>query len=380
MSARAWLPAHSFCAAGCLPDLPDPLTHAFPLPPLSLQYYVPAGEVYVLMGPRLCVVSTGSTDVDTPIVQYSGTATCVVPNEEAGRAAFSITLQDPTYGYGLAALDSWLTQVSPVDGASYLYVQHGDISGLSSNTGGLLGGTVLTITGTGFAVSDPTANTVLVAGQPCAVVSVTATSLQCTIPASTPASATVAGTLYPGGRGLLWQLWNMGASNSLMTTFFTTAAANAPPAQSGIITSGAVGVAGRTSISNLVWYAESLTGFIVPPYNATYTFYLGGDDWQELALSKDASPAGLAVIASMYSYNVFSNPYWLSSSQISSPRNLTGGKPYYFRVRHTQGNGLDWVRVAVRITGAPAAGPLLALSPAPMCACVSTFLPSCPPL
>lgn len=51
-----------------------------------------------------------------------------------------------------------------------------------------------------------------------------------------------------------------------------------PPITS-IITEGAVGNASRTSGYNLYYYAERMTGFFVPPYNATYTFYLGGDDY-----------------------------------------------------------------------------------------------------
>lgn len=125
-----------------------------------------------MMGLRLCVASD---DLNTnPIVQGSGTGRCVVPNVEAGPQTFSLTINDPTNGYGIASIDSWLKQISPVDGSSYLYAQHGDITSLSSSSGGSNGGTTLTIYGTGFA-ANTTANTVLVGGVPCPVLSVSIT-------------------------------------------------------------------------------------------------------------------------------------------------------------------------------------------------------------
>ncbi len=104
------------------------------------------------------------------------------------------------------------------------------------------------------------------------------------------------------------------------------------------------------------WYAERLTGFFVPPYDATYTFYLAGDDWADVALSSSESTAGLATIATLPSWAPFGFPFYRHASQISSPIPLLGGRRYAFRVRHTEGTGADWVRVAVRITGAPSNG------------------------
>ncbi len=151
------------------------------------------------------------------------------------------------------------------------------------------------------------------------------------------------------------QFWRLASGDyNSQSSFFTKTVFPAPDA-SGIMTSGAVGKANR-AVQVDDWYTERLTGFFVPPYNATYTFYLGGDDRSDLSLSTDANASNLAVIAGISSYNEWGFPFFRQAAQVAAPRNLTGGKPYYFRIRHAEGNGQDWVRGAVRITNAPAAG------------------------
>ncbi len=83
---------------------------------------------------------------------------------------------------------------------------HGDVTGLSTSSGGALGGTVLTIAGSGFAVQTPANNRVLVGGAPCAVVSTAAAELQCVLSPAVVAAVVVLEFGFPGGRGLLWQV------------------------------------------------------------------------------------------------------------------------------------------------------------------------------
>jgi hypothetical protein len=151
------------------------------------------------------------------------------------------------------------------------------------------------------------------------------------------------------------QTWELpSTSNGILTSFFTSSALPAPTSTS-IMTQGALGRSTR-SASSADWYAERLTGFFVPPYNATYTFYIAGDDWMDLALSPSSNASDAVVIASSTTWNEFAFPYHRASSQISAPVSLLGGQRYYMRVRHTEGGGLDWLRVAVRISGAPSSG------------------------
>ena len=151
------------------------------------------------------------------------------------------------------------------------------------------------------------------------------------------------------------QSWALQPNNNGQLASFFSPASLPAPSTSFIMTEGALGQATRGS-SYMDWYAERLSGYFVPPYNATYTFYLAGDDWVDLALSQSESAAGLTVIASNPSWNDMAFPFYRSTSQISTPFPLIGGKRYFMRARHTEGNGVDWLRVAVRITDAPAAG------------------------
>jgi hypothetical protein len=133
---------------------------------------------------------------------------------------------------------------------------------------------------------------------------------------------------------------------------------NTPPAplKTAIVTEGAVGLAGRSSAVDND-YTERLEGLFIPPYNATYQFYIGGDDWCDLRLSNDSNPANLTRISLVSSYNEFSTPFWQFASQRSPELALVAGEPYYIRISHEEsGKGLDWVRVALRIINPPPHG------------------------
>src|SRR5207247_5502858 len=48
---------------------------------------------------------------------------------------------------------------------------------------------------------------------------------------------------------------------------------------------------------NLEGYGGRLTGWVIPPVDGNYTFYIRGDDGTELRLSPSAAPEGRALIA-----------------------------------------------------------------------------------
>jgi len=129
------------------------------------MFYVSPDFVTPKKGQCLCNMGNTVNLNSNPVVQYSGTAYCLVTNQEAGPVQFSLTLWDSYYGYGLASYSPWLQQVSAIDGSTYNFVQHPDITGLSVSTGGLLGGGPLTITGSGFSYNSSNV-VVLVAGSP----------------------------------------------------------------------------------------------------------------------------------------------------------------------------------------------------------------------
>jgi hypothetical protein len=104
------------------------------------------------------------------------------------------------------------TQVSPVTGQTYMYVQHPVIQSLSVSRSGLLGGATLTITGTGF---DPVSENNVVwtardGKSACVVRSSTLTQITCVVGAGVPESAPLNSSnslpVFPGGRGLFWEV------------------------------------------------------------------------------------------------------------------------------------------------------------------------------
>lgn len=163
-------------------------------------------SVTIKLGEQLC--NLGETlNTDPLSVRVGGGSAqsvfCNLTGQEAGplTGELSVSVADDYYGYGLASYDDWLMQVSPLDGSAFLFMQHGDITGLSASSGGSLGGTTLTVFGSGFSLVLGN-NKVLVAGNPCTVVAATSTSLSCVLP---PAPS-VAPSSSAGGRGLFWEV------------------------------------------------------------------------------------------------------------------------------------------------------------------------------
>ena len=117
----------------------------------------------------------------------------------------SVRVDSPGVGY--MAWQNETVLVSPVTGQIYNYVHYPVIFSLSRQTSGLLGGTVLTIYGTGF---DPVAanNVVLAAGSPCVVVNATLNNISCVLGAGVEQHAPVNAStgqaipVFGGGRGL----------------------------------------------------------------------------------------------------------------------------------------------------------------------------------
>jgi hypothetical protein len=92
-------------------------------------------------------------------------------------------------------------------------------------------------------------------------------------------------------------------------------------------------------------YASFVRGYITPPSNGQYRFFLNSDDDSQFFLSSSDSPAAAALVATV--------PGWASrgdfskySSQKSSDFTLLAKNRYYFEIRHREGNGGDRFSVA----------------------------------
>ncbi|HWI59036.1 MAG TPA: PA14 domain-containing protein, partial [Bacillota bacterium] len=95
-------------------------------------------------------------------------------------------------------------------------------------------------------------------------------------------------------------------------------------------------------------YGGRIRGFLVPPQNGNYIFWIGSDDGSELWLSPSDNPKGLVKVASVLDFVTRGN-WEAQPSQRSQPVTLKGKQPYYFEVLHKQGGGEDYVAVGWRL-------------------------------
>lgn len=92
-------------------------------------------------------------------------------------------------------------------------------------------------------------------------------------------------------------------------------------------------------------YGTRIRGYIHPPVSGSYTFWVAGDDYTQLYLSTDDTPANASLIASVDGWTN-SREWNKYSSQQSSSITLTAGVRYYIEVLHKEASGGDNVAVA----------------------------------
>jgi len=92
-------------------------------------------------------------------------------------------------------------------------------------------------------------------------------------------------------------------------------------------------------------FGARVRGYIIPPKDANYEFFLASDDNSALYLSTDSSPDNLSRIALVPGWTELQN-YSKYSSQRSGNISLTAGNRYYFEVLHKQASGGDHFSVA----------------------------------
>jgi len=92
-------------------------------------------------------------------------------------------------------------------------------------------------------------------------------------------------------------------------------------------------------------YGTRIRGFLYPPADGSYTFWIASDDNSQLWLSTDADPCHAVQIA--YVNDWTNSREWTKySSQASSPKPLLAGQKYYIEVLQKEGTGGDNIAVA----------------------------------
>jgi len=92
-------------------------------------------------------------------------------------------------------------------------------------------------------------------------------------------------------------------------------------------------------------YGTRVRGYVYPPANGAYTFWISGDDFCQLFLSTDDDPAKKAMIAQVPGWS--NHLEWAKyPEQKSSPITLVAGKKYYIEALMKEGGGGDNLTVA----------------------------------
>ena len=94
-------------------------------------------------------------------------------------------------------------------------------------------------------------------------------------------------------------------------------------------------------------YGVRVYGWITPPKNGNYTFFLRSDDASELWLSGDESPSTTLIAFESACCEGFKEPAE-GVNETSVPQALVGGQKYFIEVLNKEGGGGDFVEVAWR--------------------------------
>ena len=92
-------------------------------------------------------------------------------------------------------------------------------------------------------------------------------------------------------------------------------------------------------------YGERARGWLYPPEDGEYTFWIAGDDFMDLMLSTDDDPANAVLIAQVPGWTSYQQ--WDAyPDQQSAPVTLVGGGKYYIEALGKEGGGGDSLTVA----------------------------------
>ena len=102
-------------------------------------------------------------------------------------------------------------------------------------------------------------------------------------------------------------------------------------------------------------YGTRIRGYLYPPANGNYTFWIASDDNGQLWLSTDDNPSNAVLIA--YVSDWTDSRQWTKyTSQTSTPKSLLAGHKYYIEVLQKEGGGGDNIAVAWQGPGIHSAG------------------------
>ncbi|XP_078542272.1 fibrocystin-L-like [Lissotriton helveticus] len=201
------------------------------------------------------------------------------------------------------------------------------VSSISPATGSVQGGSLLTVTGQYFDATDQPIS-VFVGGQSCDVQDHTNGVITCVAPPKPTTDQLNFTSVFPGGRGLMLQVWN-NTNPSLLEDALT-------------YNENTTGYAGTSWVDSASYkwpsgqsaFVARLSGFFVPPESDNYTFVIKGGNRFALYFSQTGNPQDKVRIASGdYWYW-----YWYWGDIRSPVFLLQKGKEYYIEMYVQQYN------------------------------------------
>ncbi len=99
-------------------------------------------------------------------------------------------------------------------------------------------------------------------------------------------------------------------------------------------------------------YGSLVRGYIIPPSDGFYTFFVAGDDETQFWFSASQDPAAAELTAAVTGWTG-PDEYTKYGSQTSGSLALSAGQRYYFEIRHKEATGGDHFNVAWQGPGLP---------------------------
>ncbi|NP_001123871.1 PKHD1 like 1, tandem duplicate 2 isoform 1 precursor [Danio rerio] len=220
--------------------------------------------------------------------------------------------------YGRSLPDFGVFSISALNKLA-MFQTYAEVTGVSPSAGSMLGGTLLTIQGQNFDETDQPAM-VLVGGHECQIRSISNKKVVCVTPGYERKNVTV----FPGGRGIKMETWDISNLNNLEDVLMYSSNMSGYSVQ-------------WVDSLSYVWpngfhsFVARLSGFFAPLESDNYYFRIKSVGRSQLYFSKTGLPQDKVMIASQPYYYYYTSFYGLSS-QKSEVMRLEKLKPYYIEV------------------------------------------------
>ncbi|XP_069115782.1 fibrocystin-L-like [Argopecten irradians] len=232
-----------------------------------------------------------------------------------------------------------MTYIQKIDriGRPYMFQSYALIHSVSPTSGSTEGGTVLTINGEYF---DDTLGrpTVKVGGKDCEVLTMSPTEITC----RTPPNPDPPRSSYPGGRGLIHEVWNATYKNQ--DSLHEVSDFDESMDDHILTWSDDLYTYNDPRFAKVDLFTGRFKGLFTPQWDSEVVFLISCDDGAQLYLGLDGREENKTMIAECPRYTPHYDTY---DEQMSAPMNLSSSQSYYIEVLYREGHYHYRAEVAV---------------------------------